>query len=129
MLKRPQDQVAAMKERKRNVQRRRSVDDSTKAARRKFDQAAAAGETAVQDSQVRYTAAMENACDLNAKLVEMIRENGEAALEATTQIAAAKTPADLAQAWSTHATKQFAMVTDQARELTAVWQKFFVPPL
>lgn len=104
------------------------MDDRTKGTRRNFDQAVAAGETAVQDSQVRYTAAMENACDLNAKLVEMMRANADAALEATTQIARAKTPADLAQAWSTHATKQFAMLTDQARELTAVWQNFFVPP-
>lgn len=104
------------------------MDDRTKTTRRNFDQATAAGETAVKESQLRYTAAMENASDLNGKLVEMMRENAEAALDAASQIASAKTPADLAQAWSTHATKQFAMLTDQASELTAVWQKFFVPP-
>jgi hypothetical protein len=70
----------------------------------------------------------QNACDLNTKLVEMVRANAEAALEASTQIANAKNPADLAQAWSTHATKQFAMLTDQARELTAVWQSFSFHP-
>jgi hypothetical protein len=104
------------------------VDDRAKTAGRKFDQPTATGKNVVQEAQVRYAAAMENACDLNTKLVEMVRANAEAALEATTQIANAKNPADLAQAWSTNATKQFAMLTDQARELTAVWHKFFVPP-
>lgn len=104
------------------------MDDRAKTARRNFDQATAAGENVVQDAQVRYAAAMESACDLNTKLVEMVRANTDAALEATTQIASAKSPADLAQAWSTYATKQYAMLSDQARELTAVWQKFFVPP-
>jgi len=104
------------------------VDDHTKATRRNFDQATAAGETAVRDSQLRYTAAMENISDLNAKLVAMMRANAEAALDATTQLGSAKTPADLARVWSSHATKQFAMLTDQAGELAAVWQRFFVAP-
>jgi len=103
------------------------VDDRAKAARRNLDQATAAGENAAQVAQIGYAAAMENARDLNARLVEMVHANAEAALEATTQIVNAKNPADLVQAWSTHATKQFALLTDQARELTAAWQKFFVP--
>ena len=104
------------------------MDDSTKTARRNFDQATAAGENAVRDAQAGYMAAMENASDLNGKLVGMVQANAEAALEASSEMARAKNPADLAQAWSTHATKQFAMLTDQARELTEAWQKFFIPP-
>ena len=104
------------------------MDDSTKTARRNFDQATAAGENAVRDAQAGYVAAMENASDLNGKLVGMVQANAEAALEASSEMARAKNPADLAQAWSTHATKQFAMLTDQARELTEAWQKFFIPP-
>ena len=99
-----------------------------KTSGRNFDQATAASEDALQHAQVRYASAMENVCDLNRKFVEMVGANAEAALEATTQIAGAKSPADLARAWSTHATKQFAMLTDQARELTAVWQKVLTPP-
>ena len=104
------------------------MDDRTKTPGRKLDQAAAAGTNAVQDAQVRYAAAIENARDLNMKLVEMVRANADAALEAAVQIANAKNPADIAQAWSTHAARQFAMLTDQAKELTAVWQRFFVGP-
>lgn len=94
------------------------MDDRVKTARRNFDQSAAAGKGAVEDSRARYTAAIEDASDLNAKLVEIIRANAEATLEVITQIASAKNPVDLAQAWSTYATRQFAMLTDQARELT-----------
>ncbi len=104
------------------------MDDRTKTARRNFDQATSAGENAMQEVQGHYTAAMENTVDLNSKLVEMARENAEAALEASAQIAKAETPADLVQAWSSHASRQFAMLTDRARELTDVWQKFFIPP-
>jgi hypothetical protein len=101
------------------------VDDRTKTARRSVDQATAGSETAVRETQVSYTTAMGNVINLSAKLLEMLRANAEATLEATTQIAGAL--ADLAQAWSTQATRQFAMLTDQARELTGIWQKFFVP--
>ena len=104
------------------------MDDRAKTARRNFDQPAAAAENAVQDAQVNYAAAIENACDFNKKLGEMLRANADAAFEASNQIARAKSPNDLFQAWSTHATKQFAMLSDQARELTTAWQKFFVPP-
>ena len=104
------------------------MDDRTKTAHRNFDQATTAGENIAQDAQVRYGAAMDNARDLNAKMVEMVRANADAAFEATNQIASAKSPADLVQAWSTYATKQFAMLNSQAKELTAIWQKFLVPP-
>ena len=104
------------------------MDDRTKTARRNLDQVAAAGEAALEGSRAGYTAGIENVSDLNAKIVEMVRANAEATLEAATHIASAKNPADLAQAWSTYATKPFEMLTDQARELAAVWQKFFIPP-
>jgi hypothetical protein len=104
------------------------VDDRTKTANRNFERAAAVGKTAVQDAQVRYTAAMEDLRDLNMKLVEMARASTEAALEAGAAIANAKNPGDLAHVWSTHAAKQFAILTDQARELTGIWQKFLAPP-
>lgn len=103
------------------------MDDRAKTARRNLDQAAAPGENAVQDAQVRYAAALENASDLNMKLVEMVRANAEAAVEAATQIASSKTPADLVQAWSTHASRQFIMLSEQSKELTAIWQRFFAP--
>lgn len=108
------------------------MDDPVKTGYKKFDQAqqqaAATSETVLQDSQARYASAMENVRDLNLRLVEMANVNTRAALEATTQMISAKTPADLAEAWSTHATKQFSVFADQSRELAAVWQKMLTPP-
>jgi len=104
------------------------MDDRTKTAHRNTGQTAAAADDAFRDAQARYGTAMESASELNTKLVEMVRTNAEAALDAANQIARAKNPADLAQTWSTYATRQFATLTDQAKELTTAWQKFFVPP-
>lgn len=104
------------------------MDDRTKTARESFNQATTAGESVAQDAQQRYATAVQTACDLNMRLAEMARANAEAAFEAGRQVANAKNPADLVLAWSTHATKQFAMLTDQATELTGVWQKFFASP-
>ena len=104
------------------------MDDRTKTAHRNAGQAAATAEDTIQDAQAQYGRAVESISELNSKLVEMVRANAEAAVEAATQIAKAKNPADLAQTWSTYATRQFATLTDQAKELTMVWQKFFVPP-
>lgn len=103
------------------------MDDRTKATGN-LHQAATAAENTVQHGQERYVVAMESARELNTKLVEMVRANADAALEAANQITSAKSPADLAEAWSSYATKQFAMLSDQVKELTAVWQKFLVPP-
>ncbi len=104
------------------------MDDRERTARRTFDQVTAAGENVVQDVQSRYAEAIENASDLNAKLVEMANANAKAAVDATAELASAKNPADFTRAWSTHAAKQFAMFAGQARELTAAWQTFLVPP-
>ncbi len=104
------------------------MDDRTKTAHRNAGQAAAAADDAIRDAQAQYGTAMASASELNAKLVEMMRTNAEAALDAANQIAKAKNPADLIQTWSTYATRQFATLTDQTKELTMAWQKFFVPP-
>jgi len=117
----------AMIKKKNREKRRSPVDDRTKATRN-MDHAATAGENIVQHGQERYAATMENARDLNTKLVEMVRANADVALEAANHITSAKTPADLAQAWSNYATKQFAILSNQAKELTVVWQRFLIPP-
>lgn len=97
------------------------MDDRVDTARRNFNQAAVEGENVAQDAQMRYTAALNGATDLSTKLVEMVRANTEAALEATAQIATARNPADLVQAWTAYGTKQFAMLNEQTRELMTVW--------
>ncbi len=48
----------------------------------------------------------------------MARANTDAAFDFAREVAEAKAPSDLVQAWTTHATKRFDMLTKQASELT-----------
>ena len=58
--------------------------------------------------------------DLNVKLIDIARANTDAAFDFAREIAEAKAPSDLFQAWTTHATKQFDVLTKQASELTTL---------
>jgi hypothetical protein len=94
---------------------RNFVDKSTKAARETFEESSAAIEQ-------NFSSVLEKSRDLNVKLVEMARDNAEATFDFARQIAAAKTPSDLAEALSTHANKQFELFNTQMRELASLAQ-------
>lgn len=54
----------------------------------------------------------------------MARANTIAAFDFAREVAKAKGPSDFIQAWTTHATNQFDILTNQASELTTVGQQF-----
>ena len=62
--------------------------------------------------------------DLNLRLIAVARANTNAAFDFAREVAEAKTPSDLAQAWTTQATKQFDMLTKQAGDFTTLGQQF-----
>src|SRR6266581_908092 len=68
--------------------------------------------------------ALENVRDLNVRLIDMAQANTNAAFDLAREVAEAKAPSDLVQACTTHATKQFDMLTKQASELTTLSQRF-----
>jgi hypothetical protein len=68
--------------------------------------------------------ALVNARDLNVRLINIARANTDAAFDFAREVAEAEAPSDLLQAWATHATKQFDMLTKQASELTTLGQQF-----
>jgi hypothetical protein len=78
----------------------------------------------IQGVQEGLTSALENVRDLNVKLIDMARANTDAAFDFAREAAEAKAPSDLVQAWTTHATKQFDMLTKQASDLTTLGQQF-----
>ena len=78
---------------------RKFGDKSTAAARETFEEGGAA-------IQQNFSVAVEKTRDLNVKLIEMARANAGATFDLGHEIATAKAPSDLAQALSTHATKQ-----------------------
>jgi hypothetical protein len=99
-------------------------DRATRAARESFDQTMATGAEANRGIQEGFTSALENVRDLNVRLIDMARENTDVAFDFAREVAAAKAPSDFVQAWTTHATKQFDMLTKQASELTTLAQRF-----
>ena len=78
----------------------------------------------VRGVQEAVTSAHENVRDLNVRLIDMAQANTDAAFDLAREVAEAKAPSDMVQAWTTHATKQFDMLTKQASELTTLGQQF-----
>ncbi len=66
---------------------------------------------------------LENVRAFNAKMIEMARANVEAVLDISQQIASAKAPSDIVGLWTVHARKQFEMLSEQGKELTALAHK------
>ena len=98
-------------------------DRTTRAARETFEKVTAAGEDTARGMQESFATTAGNFRDLNVKLIGMARQNAEAAFDLAQQLATIEAPSDLAQVWSTHTSKQFEMLTEQAKELTSLGQR------
>jgi phasin family protein len=59
-------------------------------------------------------------------MMEIAQANIEAVFEIVRQLGSAKTPSEIIELWTTHARKQFEMLTEQTKELTAIGQKVAV---
>ena len=98
-------------------------DSATRIARESFDKTLESGAETVRGVQEGFTSALENVRDLNVKLISMARSNTDAAFDFAREVAEAKAPSDVVQAWTTHATKQFDLLTKQASDLTTLGQQ------
>jgi hypothetical protein len=96
------------------------MNEANRIARESFGKTLETGAETVRGVQDGITSALENVRDLNVSLIEMARVNSDAAFDFAREVAEAKAPSDLAEAWTTHATKQFDMLTKQANELTTL---------
>ena len=97
---------------------------ASRIARESFDKTSETGAETVRGVQEGFTSALENVRDLNVRLIGMARANTNAAFDFASEVAEAKAASDLVQAWTTHATKQFDMLTKQASDLTTLGQQF-----
>jgi hypothetical protein len=93
---------------------------ASRIARESFDKTLETGAETVRE----FTSAFENVRDVNVRLIAMAQANTNAAFGFAREVAEAKAAPDLVQAWTTHATKQFDMLTKQASELTTLGQQF-----
>jgi hypothetical protein len=99
------------------------MNEASRIVRESFDQTLETGAETVRGVQEGFTSALELP-DLNAKLIDMAQANTDAAFNFAREVAEARAPSDLVQAWTTHATKQFDMLTKQGSELTTLGQQF-----
>src|SRR5579864_6288108 len=70
-----------------------------------------------------YSVSLENIRAFNLKMIDMARANVEAVLDLSQQIATSKAPSDIVELWTTHAHKQFEMLSEQSKELAALAHK------
>ena len=101
-----------------------TVSRAARETRESFDKTMETGAETIRGVQEGFSSAVENVRDLNVRLIDMARASTGLAFDFAHDLATAKKPADLIEAWTTHATKQFDMLTKQASELTAASQRF-----
>ena len=100
------------------------MSELNRAARETFDKTLATGAETVRGVQEGVTSAIENVRGLNLRLIDMAQANSNAAFDFAREVAEAKAAPGLVQAWTTHATKQFDMMTEQAIQLTTLGEEF-----
>jgi phasin len=102
---------------------KRFGDKSTKAARETIERGAWAAEEATKGAEQSLSSSLTSMRELNIKLIDMAHANADAVFELAHELAGAQAPSDLAAIWSSHAKRQFEMMTKQTRELTELGQK------
>ena len=95
---------------------------ATREAAENFGKTMETGAENIWGAQEGFIPGAENVREMNVRLFEMARANSDAAFAFACDIAAARMPKDLIEAWTTHATKQFDMLMKQAGELTSLGQ-------
>ena len=99
-------------------------DRASRTRNKTFDETIAVGAETVRGVREGFTSAFEDVRDLNVTLIDMAWSNTNAAFEFAREFATAERPSDLVRALSTHATKQFRVLTEQTSELARLGQRF-----
>jgi hypothetical protein len=100
------------------------ADKNTKPVRESIERGVSAAEEATKIAEQGLSSSFASMRELNGKLIDMAHANADAVFDLAHELTSAQTPSDLAAIWSAHAKRQFEMMTTQARELTALGQKF-----
>lgn len=106
-----------------NDQSSKFADKSAAIANKTLEKGKATVEQSAKAVEQSYSVTTENLRAFNVKMINMARTNAEAVFDFSLQIVTAKAPSDIVELWTTHAHKQFEMLSEQAKELTALTQK------
>lgn len=83
----------------------------------------AAAEQTTKLIENTFVSAAKGIKDYNFKAIEFAQVNSDAAFDYARQLMSAKSPSEMLEAWTTHARKQFEVLTEQTKELTMLVQK------
>jgi hypothetical protein len=103
---------------------RQFADKSTKPVRETIERGVSAAEEATKVAEHSLSSSLASMRELNGKLIDMAHAHADAVFDLAHELTSAQAPSDFAAIWSAHAKRQFEMITTQARELSALGQKF-----
>jgi phasin len=107
----------------KHEQATRFAEKGTKAASEIIERGIRSAEEATNGVKQSISSSVAGMQELNAKLIDMAHANANAVFDLAHEMASVQTPSDLVAIWSTHAKRQFEMMTKQAQELTEVGQR------
>ena len=99
------------------------ADKSAPIANKALEKGRATMEQSARAAEQSYSTAVENMRNYNLKIIDMAQANVEAVFEVARQLATATTAADMIELSTTHAHKQFEILSEQTKELTALGQR------
>ena len=92
-------------------------------AKDNYEKMKAAAEEATDLLETTYSTATKGASDYGLKVIEAARANTNAAFDFAGELLAAKTVSEVVELSGAHARKQFEVMTQQGKELSALMQK------
>jgi phasin len=102
---------------------REMADKGTAQAKASYDKMSAAAAEASSVLKNAGATAAQGFKDGNAKVIEFARTNSNAAFDFANELLAVKSPSEFIQLSTEQARKQFEVLSEQAKELTALSQK------
>jgi phasin len=102
---------------------REFAEKSVSQAKENYEKMKTAAEEATDVLEDTYATATKGAADYGHKLIEVARQNTNAAFDFYTELMAVKSLSDMVELSTAHSRKQFETATAQAKELAALAQK------
>lgn len=99
------------------------AEKSLSQAKDNYEKIKSAAEEATGVLEDTYATATKGATDYGLKLIELARENSNAAFDFAAELIGAKTFSEVIELTTAHARKQFETLTEQSKELASLAQK------
>ena len=99
------------------------AEKSLSQAKDNYEKMKSAAEEATSVLEDTYATASKGAADYGLKVLELARENSNAAFDFATELLGAKTFSEVVELSTAHARKQFETLSEQGKELASLAQK------